>query len=62
MPKVPEAQAEMNNNRDDCCDGCWKCLGEGGCHREPCRCHLPCTCLEDEGRYRGFCERHEQDE
>jgi acetone carboxylase gamma subunit len=37
-----------------------------GCHQDPCRCHLPCTCKwpeEDENpRWRDGCERHDTSE
>lgn len=47
-----------------CCPGCQDCYGMSiGCHQDPCRCGLPCTCdysREDEGPdFRAGCERHD---
>lgn len=47
-----------------CCPGCQDCYGMSiGCHQDPCRCGLPCTCdysREDEGPdFRVGCERHD---
>lgn len=42
-----------------CCGGCENCYGYAiGCHRDPCRCDVPCTCQDFEGEYVGPCERH----
>lgn len=48
-----------------CCPGCQGCYGYSiGCHQDPCRCGLPCTCdytREDEepATWRDGCERHD---
>ena len=47
-----------------CCAGCQDCYGMSiGCHQEPCRCSLPCTCRwKDEDAdpsWQVGCERHD---
>ena len=48
-----------------CCPGCQDCYGMSlGCHQNPCRCDLPCSCtLTDEGDMMATgCERHDDSE
>lgn len=47
-----------------CCPGCQDCFGMSiGCHQDPCRCDLPCTCRfadeDDDPKWRSGCERHD---
>lgn len=47
-----------------CCPGCQSCYGMSiGCHQDPCRCDLPCTCdyfrEETDPGWRAGCERHD---
>lgn len=46
-----------------CCPGCDQCYGmQIGCHQNPCRCDLPCTCdwrREEEPGWQKGCERHD---
>lgn len=47
-----------------CCPGCQFCFGMSiGCHQEPCRCDLPCTCRyeaeDSDPAWREGCERHD---
>src|SRR5271163_1101947 len=48
----------------DCCPGCQDCYGMSiGCHQQPCRCKLPCTCRwkdeDNDPQWRLGCERHD---
>lgn len=48
-----------------CCAGCQDCYGMSiGCHQEPCRCDLPCTCRypdeDTDPKWRDGCERHDE--
>jgi hypothetical protein len=49
--------------RIGCCPGCQDCYGMSlGCHQDPCRCGLPCSCdlaTEESLRADGTCERHD---
>lgn len=47
-----------------CCAGCQSCWGYSiGCHQEPCRCDLPCSCdysrEDDDPGWRNGCVRHD---
>lgn len=51
-----------------CCAGCQDCYGMSiGCHQDPCRCALPCTCdyskeEAEPARWRDGCQRHDSKE
>lgn len=47
-----------------CCPGCQGCYGaQMGCHQQPCRCNLPCTCRREaedvDPGWQSGCERHD---
>lgn len=47
-----------------CCRGCEHCFGmQTNCHQQPCRCHYPCSCQQDEFDEPGWqddCKRHKK--